>query len=185
VSTIPAINFYSRISPRIFEKIQTAPMEYLGAWGTLIHEKNRNRKSRVRLPLKGLGNEADFWSFCRNWFLIDPLYYLSSCSDFGFEFAEIFTIKKWLPDSASPRLSSASWGVADSNSSSRWVNDSLTCWVGESAFECLKENSARQRVVESPSRQVGESPWWGGESLFEFFKIYHRFSELLTDKPAL
>jgi hypothetical protein len=38
-----------------------------------------------------------FWCFCRNWFLIDPLHYLSSRSDFGFEFAEIFV----LPDSAS------------------------------------------------------------------------------------
>ncbi len=26
-------------------------MEYLGAWETLIHEKNWSRKSRVRLPL--------------------------------------------------------------------------------------------------------------------------------------
>ncbi len=40
-----------------------------------------------------------FWSFCRNWFLIDPLHYLSSRSDFGFEFAEIFVIEKGLPDS--------------------------------------------------------------------------------------
>ena len=38
-----------------------------------------------------------FWFFCRNWFLIDPLHYLSSRSDFGFEFAEIFVIEKWLP----------------------------------------------------------------------------------------
>ncbi len=30
-------------------------MEYLGAWGTLIHEKNRSRKSRVRLPIKMVG----------------------------------------------------------------------------------------------------------------------------------
>jgi hypothetical protein len=42
-----------------------------------------------------------FWGFCRNWFLIDPLHYLSSRSDFGFEFAEIFVIEKRLPDSAS------------------------------------------------------------------------------------
>jgi hypothetical protein len=35
----PAINIHSRISPRIFEKFKTGPMEYLGAWGTLIHEK--------------------------------------------------------------------------------------------------------------------------------------------------
>jgi hypothetical protein len=42
-----------------------------------------------------------FWGFCRNKFLIDPLNYLSSQSDFGFEFAEIFVIEKRLPDSAS------------------------------------------------------------------------------------
>ncbi len=29
-------------------------MEYLGAWGTLIHEKNLKSKSRVRLPLRAL-----------------------------------------------------------------------------------------------------------------------------------
>jgi hypothetical protein len=39
VSLTPAINIHSQISPRIFKKIKTAPMEYLGAWGTLIHEK--------------------------------------------------------------------------------------------------------------------------------------------------
>jgi hypothetical protein len=46
-----------------------------------------------------------FWGFCRNWFLIDPLHYLSSRSDFGFEFAEIFSLGESescrLPDSAS------------------------------------------------------------------------------------
>jgi hypothetical protein len=31
--------------------------------------------------------------FFRNWFLIDPLHYLSSRSDFGLEFAEIFEAK--------------------------------------------------------------------------------------------
>jgi hypothetical protein len=42
-----------------------------------------------------------FWGFCRNWFLIDPLHYLSSPSYFIFEFVEIFVIEKRLPDSAS------------------------------------------------------------------------------------
>jgi hypothetical protein len=42
-----------------------------------------------------------FWGFCRNRFLIDPLQYLSSRSDFVSEFAEIFVIEKRLPDSAS------------------------------------------------------------------------------------
>jgi hypothetical protein len=37
--------------------------------------------SIVFVCLKGHGNEADFLGFCRNWFLIDPLHYLSSRSD--------------------------------------------------------------------------------------------------------
>jgi hypothetical protein len=43
-----------------------------------------------------------FWGFCRNWLLIDPLHYLSSRSDFGFEFAEIFVIEKRLSDLPCP-----------------------------------------------------------------------------------
>jgi hypothetical protein len=45
-----------------------------------------------------------FWGFCRNWFLIDPLHHLSSRSDFGFEFAEIFVIEKRLGESMTRRL---------------------------------------------------------------------------------
>jgi len=40
-----------------------------------------------------------FWGFCINRFLINPLQYLSSRSNFGFEFAEILEIKN------------ESWGV--------------------------------------------------------------------------
>jgi hypothetical protein len=68
-----------------------------------------------------------FWGFCRNWFLIDPLHYLSSRSDFGFEFVEIFVIENNL----------TSWGV----------HDFPTRRVRESAFECLKENPASRRVA--------------------------------------
>jgi hypothetical protein len=42
-----------------------------------------------------------FWGFCINRFGIGPLQYISSRSDFDFEFAEIFVIEKRLPDSAS------------------------------------------------------------------------------------
>ncbi len=42
-----------------------------------------------------------FWGFCINRFGIDPLHYVPSRSDFGFEFAEIFVIEKRLPDSPS------------------------------------------------------------------------------------
>jgi hypothetical protein len=38
-----------------------------------------------------------FWDFCINWFGIGPLHYISSRSDFGFEFAEIFVIEKTTP----------------------------------------------------------------------------------------
>jgi hypothetical protein len=82
-----------------------------------------------------------FWGFCRNWVLIDPLHYLSSCSAFGFEFAEIFVIEK------RQRLS---------NSASRGVDNSPTRRVGESAFECLKE-----KLGESESRRLPDSANWG------------------------
>jgi hypothetical protein len=92
-----------------------------------------------------------FWGFCRNWFLIDPLHYLSSHSDFGFVFAG-------LGESGSRQLS---------DSASRGVDNSPNRRVGESAFECLKENSASQRVGNSPTWQVGES-FFDYEYLREF-----------------
>jgi hypothetical protein len=90
------------------------------------------------LLLKGNGNEADFLGFCRNWFLIDPLHYLLSRSDFGFEFAEIFVFEKRLPDSASQQ-------------------------VGESAFQCLKKT---RRVGESVSRGVAMVSRGGAIQIF-------------------
>jgi hypothetical protein len=76
-----------------------------------------------------------FWGFCRNWFLIDPLYYLLSRFDFGFEFAEIFVIKKRLPDSASRRV--------DDSPKSREVANSPTRRVGESATPRLAKSGSR------------------------------------------
>jgi hypothetical protein len=51
--------------------------------------------------LKGHGNETDFRGFYINRFGIGPLHYISSYSDFGLEFVEIFVIEKRLPDSPS------------------------------------------------------------------------------------
>jgi hypothetical protein len=60
-----------------------------------------------------------FWGFCRNWFLMSSLHYLSSRSDFGFEFAKIFILEKRLPlitDTGSRRLGvSVIRGVANSS----------------------------------------------------------------------
>jgi hypothetical protein len=77
-----------------------------------------------------------FWGFCRNWFLIDPLHYLSSRSDFGFEFAEIFVIEKRIPESPSRR-----------------VCDSPTRHVGELLALLFGESGSR-RLPDLPSRRV-------------------------------
>jgi hypothetical protein len=45
-----------------------------------------------------------FRDFCMNRIGLGPLHYISSRSDFGIEFAEIFVFEKWLPVSVS-------WGV--------------------------------------------------------------------------
>jgi|LakMenEpi03Aug12_release.lakeMendotaPanAssembly.Ray.scaffolds.fasta_scaffold5627295_1 hypothetical protein len=62
-----------------------------------------------------------FRGFCISRFVIGPLHYLSSRSDFGIEVAEIFVIENRLPDLLS-----------------REVGDSPTFLVRESAFKCLK-----------------------------------------------
>jgi len=111
--------------------------------------------------LKVHGNEADFLGFCRNWFLIDPLHYLSTCSAFGFEFAEIFVIEKRLPVSASRRFSfwmfKRKLGESESrrllDSASRGVANSPTRRVGESLAPRLIESESR-RLPDSSSRGV-------------------------------
>ncbi len=72
---------------------------FLFLWDCLINKKKLGYKFTFVLVilcvfhvkirfLKGHDNEADFPGFCRNWFLIDPLHCLTSCSDFGFVFAD-------------------------------------------------------------------------------------------------
>jgi hypothetical protein len=60
-----------------------------------------------------------FCGFYRNWFLINPLHYLLSLSNFGFEFTEIFIIEKQprLGESATLRL-----GGGYGESGSRYSN---------------------------------------------------------------
>ncbi len=92
---------------------------------------------------------------CRNWFLIDPLYDLSSRSNFGLKFAEVFLIEKRLPDSVSRRVGdSPTWQVGDSPT---WrVGDSPTRWVRESGSWRLPDSASRG-VADSPTQRVGES----------------------------
>ncbi len=54
--------------------------------------------------LKGTWQRDGFSrGFCINQFGIGPLYYISSCSDFDFEFTEIFVIKKRLAESVNSK----------------------------------------------------------------------------------
>ncbi len=59
-----------------------------------------------------------FRVFCINRFGLGPLHYISSRSDFGFEFAEIFVFEKRLPVLLSRRVADAPYH-----------------WVGELFFE--------------------------------------------------
>jgi hypothetical protein len=97
-----------------------------------------------------------FWGFCRNWFLIDPLHHLSSRSNFGFEFAEIFVIEKRLPNSAIRQVG---------DSPTRWVGESATLWLGESGSRWLADWASqgvgfwmfKRKLGESESRQLPDS----------------------------
>jgi hypothetical protein len=109
-----------------------------------------------------------FWGFCRNWFLIDPLHYLSSRSDFGFEFTEAFVIEKRIPDSAfkCSKENSASQGVAMVSRDqpfkrSIWQKRSQGCNVLSpitiDLFKGLKTIGSQGNLVDSLTRRVGES----------------------------
>ncbi len=117
-----------------------------------------------------------FWGFCRNWFLMSPLHYLSGHYDFGFEFAEIFVFKKRLPaitDTGSCDSPYQWYGepptprIVESGSRRlpasliRGVSDSPHHWYGELAFEFFKRKlsvSMIRRVIDSPHQWCGESP---------------------------
>jgi hypothetical protein len=99
-----------------------------------------------------------FWGFCRNWFLIDPLHYLSSRSDFVFEFAEIFIVEKQLPNLFRLWLQICA-DIRNRKTTPR-LGESAPLRLGELAFECLQENSATRGVGYSPTRQLGDSVTW-------------------------
>ncbi len=52
-----------------------------------------------------------FQCFCINRLGLGPLHYLSSCSDFGFEFSEIFVFENRLPASVRRGVDKISWSI--------------------------------------------------------------------------
>jgi hypothetical protein len=66
---------------------------------------NNNHIERLENVIKGnMAMKRIFLGFCINRFHMSPLQYLSSRSDFDFEFADIFVIEKRLPDLPSRRV---------------------------------------------------------------------------------
>ncbi len=118
-----------------------------------------------------------FWGFCRNWFLMSPLHYLSGRSDFGFEYAEIFVFEKTTPRyhryGESPTLRIGDAGSRRLPVSlSRGVDNSPHHWYAESATPRITDTESRllnffkrklsvsmiRRVVDSLHQWYGESP---------------------------
>jgi hypothetical protein len=99
------------------------------AFSRLFHSRNRNSNfGETTTPrLKGHGNKADFLGFLQK--LVPHRSLTLPFEPFRF----------WLRICGDIR------------------NRKTTRQLGESAFECLKENSASRRVGDSPTRQVGES----------------------------
>ncbi len=95
-----------------------------------------------------------FQNFGINWFGIGPLHYISSRSDFGLEFSEIFVIEKWLFDSANQ-------GVADSPARRDW----------ESAIECLKEKTPESESWRLHARSRGVAMVSRGVAIQNFFHL--------------
>jgi hypothetical protein len=52
-----------------------------------------------------------FRFICINRFGLGPLRYLSSCSDFGFEFLETFVFENRLPASVSQGVGKIAWSI--------------------------------------------------------------------------
>jgi len=107
-----------------------------------------------------------FRGFCINRFGIGPLHYISSRSDFGFEFSEIFLFEKGLPDSTI-----------------RGVGDSLYQRYAESATLRLNDTGS-QRLSASLIRGVDDSPHHRyGELVLNFLKedsLYQWYRESST-----
>ncbi len=113
----------------LFSKLSKAPVAESFVSGTL------SISGTIVFPLKGHGNEPDFPRFG-----IGPLHYISSRSDFGFEFSEIFLFEKRLPDSTI-----------------RGVSNSLYQRYAESTTLRLNDTGS-QRLSASLIRGVDDSP---------------------------
>ncbi len=93
--TFSLISIFRGDEPKKYSPILTAPQ--------ISEDFYKQDFSKTICPsvylIKGI-----FWGLCINRFLMTPLHYLSSRSDFGFEFVEIFVIKKRLSESGVDKI---------------------------------------------------------------------------------
>ncbi len=144
-----------------------------------------NGKEKVLDQLKNNHQQCQIFVLARGWDLLQrsgeiELRYLSSRSDFGFEFTEIFVFEKRLPaitDTGSCRLRiSVIQGVA--NSPHHWYAESPTPRITDTRSRQLPASPIRRvgywiflkktlRIDDTESRRVADS-------------VYHRYGESTT-----
>jgi hypothetical protein len=119
-----------------------------------------------------------FWGFCRNWFLMSPLYYLSGRSILASNSRRYSYSKKTTPRyhryGESPTLHIGDTGscrlpVSLSRGVSYWIflkENAMYRWYRESSTPCTSDTVSRRLPV-SLSRRVADS-------------AYHRYEESTT-----
>ncbi len=122
-----------------------------------------------------------FWGVCRNWFFMSPLHYLSSRSDFGFKFAEIFVFEKRLPaiaDTGSRRLRVSVIG----ESPTLCISDRGSCWLPTSLIHVVA-NSSHHWYAESATHRITDTE----SQLLNFLKgnsLYRWYGESSTPRTS-
>ncbi len=129
--------------------------------------------SHYPLPLKGHGNEADFLGFLQKLVPHRSLTLPFEPFRFWHRIRGDICIQK-----TTRRVRESAFECLKENWGSRRLAESGSLRLAEFSFKHSKADSSTQRVRESSTPRVGESPWWVGESpwwvgesLFEYFKI--------------
>ncbi len=115
VSTTPVVNLELRISPRIFEKIETVLMWYSGAGGKLIDEKNQKRKISWHCPFN---DDVTVYSSAR----LVPSCPHTPNHPFLFAYIWIAGGKEFCPVFVASRVRGG-WG--DQNPGMRWMDEEI------------------------------------------------------------
>ncbi len=110
------VEYLGRIEHNFQKSRVTGPWDHKDS----VSAKKYFKNFLACVPLKGDGNEPVFSRcFCINRFGLGPLHYLSSRSDFDFEFSEIFVFENLLPASVSKGVDKIAWSIHITDAGSR------------------------------------------------------------------